>query len=150
VFHLLYNSYKESGNCPYFKIKEKIMTTTTKKVNYTPAAIAMLEAGYDGTAPEAERMAAVKRLVAETGKNQPSVIAKLTNLGLYVPKEKTATGRTMPKKSDMVATMERVLSVSTPSAAKMTRLDIGKITAAFLALTETETETETDETDETE
>ena len=59
---------------------------TDKPVNYTPEMVEALEAGYDGSADEAVRVAQVSALADELGRKEASIRAKLTHLGLYVPK----------------------------------------------------------------
>jgi hypothetical protein len=148
VFHLLYNYFNESRIVLVQNPKGNTIMPTTKTVNYTPEAVATLKAGYDGSADEASRKAAVAALAIALGKNIQSIRAKLTNLDLYVPMTQTATGRTMPPKVDMVGTLESVAGFGIPSAAKMTRVDIANLTARIVSAVSAEAENDEDEAED--
>ena len=82
-----------------------------KPVNYTDEAVKALHAVYDGTASEDERDAQVLALASELGKSAPSIRAKLTREGLYVPKAKAPKGKAVVRKSVIVAKIAEILAV---------------------------------------
>lgn len=58
-----------------------------KTPNYTPEMEAVLSTVYDPKADEATRSKQIDEIVGKVGRNRRSVIAKLSRMGLYVPKE---------------------------------------------------------------
>ena len=63
--------------------------TTEKAPNYTDEMVATLIAGYDPEASQDVRTAQVAQLSEALNRTTRSVIAKLSRMGLYVPKEYT-------------------------------------------------------------
>lgn len=60
---------------------------TEKTVNYTPEMEQVLSEVYDPQADEATRSKQIDEIVTKVGRNRRSVIAKLSRMGIYVPKE---------------------------------------------------------------
>lgn len=83
-----------------------------KTVNYTPAAVAALLAGYDGSADEATRRAQVKALATELGKSEASIRAKLAREGAYVKYAKAPAGKNVIRKAAYVQMIADALNVN--------------------------------------
>ena len=84
---------------------------TDKTVNYTDEMVAVLRAGYDGSADEATRDAQILALGEQLGKNVASIRAKLTREGLYVPKAKAPAGKAVVRKAQLVQVIADRLNV---------------------------------------
>ena len=77
---------------------------TSKTVNYTPAVIATMREMYTGD----NSKAALALIAEKVGKTIPSVRAKMSSEGFYVPNEKAASTSTRTKKAD---TVERIAAL---------------------------------------
>lgn len=82
-----------------------------KEVNYTVEMEARLAEVYDGQADEATRDAQIAQLADEVGKSAASVRAKLTHMGLYVPKAKAPAGKNTVRKAVIVDAIADKLGV---------------------------------------
>ena len=79
--------------------------------NYTDAMVEALHAGYDGTASDEDRKAQVTALAVEVGRSEPSVRAKLTREGIYVPLTKAPAGKAPVRKAELVQDIADALDV---------------------------------------
>ena len=84
---------------------------TDKTVNYTDEMVARLHEVYDVNADEATRDAQVKALAEELSKSAPSIRAKLTREGIYVPKAKVEKGKAGVSKAALVGSIAKALGV---------------------------------------
>lgn len=80
---------------------------TVKAPNYSVEQVARLTEVYDPTASEDMRKSQVAELAAEFDKKPNSIIAKLSNMKVYISKAKvsTVTGVTAAKKREMADTI---------------------------------------------
>ena len=110
-----------------------------KTVNYTPEqtarAVEMYTSVSEGT--ESERAAMVKTIAAELGKNERSILSKLSREKVYIPKKvvRKVTGETPAKKVELAETL-RVVSganINVDNVAKMNKVDITRLIEAFKA-----------------
>lgn len=92
---------------------------TDKVINYTDEQVASLMAGYDGSADEATRDAQIAQLADEVGKSAASVRAKLTHLGVYVPKAKAPAGKNTVRKAELVQRIADALDVDVDVAGSL-------------------------------
>jgi len=106
---------------------------TDKTVNYNEAQIAELVAGYDGTATDEARDAQIAQLADSVGKSAASVRAKLTHLGLYVPKAKAPAKKNAVRKAELVAKIAKALNMDEDAAGsleKVTKVVLVKVLKA--------------------
>ena len=109
---------------------------TDKTVNYTDEAVAVLHAGYDGSADEATRKAQVVALGDELGKSPASIRAKLTREGIYVPNAKAPAGKAPVRKAQIVQVIADALDVEVDvvgSLEKATKNTLIRIANALIA-----------------
>jgi hypothetical protein len=110
-----------------------------KTANYTDEQAAMMKARYDAVreASEDERDAVVLELAAELGKNKRSVISKLSNMGVYVPKVAVAKdGEPAQRKDELAVILADVSGIDgMTSTEKLTKPDLKKLIARFRELT---------------
>jgi|19_taG_2_1085344.scaffolds.fasta_scaffold07397_5 Tfp pilus assembly protein PilP len=89
------------------------MTETTntpeKAKNYTPEMVATMLDTYSPEASQDERDAQVNQLVVDLGRSKRSIVAKLSSLKVYVPKEyKTKQGAKPVSKAALVSVVASV------------------------------------------
>ena len=95
--------------------------------NYTDAMVARMEEVYSANPTRATAEA----LAEEFEKPVRSVIAKLSNMGIYKAQARmTKTGAPVVKKETIVAEIERQVGIEVPSLAKATKLDLQKLLLA--------------------
>jgi hypothetical protein len=107
---------------------------TDKTVNYTDEMVAVLRAGYDGSADEATRDAQVAQLADEVGKSAASIRAKLTREGLYVPKAKAPAGKAVVRKAELVQAIADAMDVDVDvigSLEKATKVTLNRVLNAL-------------------
>ena len=116
-----------------------------KTVNYTSEQVARLQDVYNPAASEVERKAMVASLAAEFDKKPNSIIAKLSNMKIYVPKPvavSTVTGMEAQKKDAMAQTIsdlieenferpDNVHAVNVETLAKANKTDLSVIILAL-------------------
>ena len=107
---------------------------TAKVVNYTPAMVARLHEGYDGSAPEDVRDAQIAELAAELGKSAASIRAKLTHEGIYVPKAKAPAGKASVKKAVIVAAIAELLGVHVEAVESLEKANKAALARIYNAL----------------
>jgi len=108
-----------------------------KTVNYTDEQVAELTEAYTAVvdAPEADRDAVVAEYAAKFGKKPRSIIAKLSNLKIYVAKTPVAKdGEPAIKKDAAAAVLREVAGLPLTSAESLTKADIKALTALILEL----------------
>ena len=111
-----------------------------KTVNYTPEMTATMKSKYIAVAgePEAVRDAMVKELAAELNKSERSIRAKLSRENVYVAKTVVSkvTGETPAKKIELAARLAEIsgANINVDNVAKMNKVDITRLIAAFEAL----------------
>ncbi len=109
-----------------------------KAVNYTPEVAQAIEAAYVAS-PTKET---VEALAVEFSKTTRSIVAKLSNLGVYKAQErKTKAGKPIVRKADLVASIGEALGVTVETLEKASKADLEAVVEA-LAKVEVETETE--------
>lgn len=83
----------------------------------------------------------VDAIAAKTGKPARSIIAKLASAGVYQsPVRTTKTGDAIVKKEELVADIEKWLSISAPTLAKTGKLELKALHAAIKELVNDEDE----------
>lgn len=83
------------------------------KSAYTPEMVELMVATYDPKADEETRSAQVAELVEELGFKSASVIAKLSSMGIYVPKiRRSKDGSSVVTKEALVAKIAAEMSIS--------------------------------------
>ena len=113
------------------------MTTKAKIENYSPALVAVLLATYDPKADEATRTAQVAQLAAENGKTTRSVIAKLSNLKVYVPKVYATKKGTKPvSKAAIVGAIAGVTGASEDVLDSLSKATKNALVIVYNAITE--------------
>jgi hypothetical protein len=107
---------------------------TEKAPNYTEANEARLREVYVPTATQDERVAQVASLASELGKSTRSIIAKLTTMQLYVPKEyRTKTGAKSVRKETIVTAIAIAVGVADlPGLEKANKNSLIRINNAFV------------------
>jgi hypothetical protein len=105
---------------------------TEKTVNYTAEQEARLMEVYTPSASQAERVAQVKALAEEMGKSTRSVIAKLTVLKVYVPKEYVTKKNEAPvRKEALVAVVEEMVGTELNGLEKATKATLNALIVAL-------------------
>jgi hypothetical protein len=98
--------------------------TSTKAPNYTEAQEKELREKYTAS-PSRET---VDLLADSYGKSPRSIIAKLSNMKIYIaPARTTKAGKPIVKKETLVNEICAILNVDAPSLAKANKLDLEKI-----------------------
>lgn len=109
------------------------MATTTTA--YTEEQTKRMLAVYDPTADEAERSERVEALAAEFGKSVKSIIAKLSREGVYVKKVPTRKdGTAIIKKDETADAIGKILGLSEPDTASLSKANRKALLAIFEAL----------------
>ena len=109
--------------------------TTETAVNYTEEMVATLTQRYTDN-PTTET---VNALAVEMGKTSRSVVAKLSNLGIYVAKGKTTkTGAAVVRKSDLVAQINDALGTEVETLEKASKADLESLVASIYKLVDSE------------
>ena len=103
------------------------MTDATKTPNYTEEQEAELRAAYM-VAPTRET---VNHLALSFGKTHRSIIAKLSNMGIYIaPPRTTKAGTPIVKKETLVKEICDKLGVDAPSLIKVNKQDLERLVLA--------------------
>jgi hypothetical protein len=111
---------------------KKDTNMTEKTVNYTAEQEARLVEVYVPSATQAERVAQVKALAEEMGKSTRSVIAKLTVLKVYVPKEYVTKKNEAPvRKEALVAVVEQMVGTELNGLEKATKATLNALIVAL-------------------
>lgn len=102
-----------------------------KAMNYTESQVETLKAMYKGEDNAAE----VAEISKVTGKTPASVRAKLTSLGIYVPKEKAAKKAHVTKRAvvDEIAAIAGLEDFEADGLEKATAQSLNKVLAALKA-----------------
>ena len=102
----------------------------TVERNYTDEMVARMEEVYSAN-PTRETAEA---LAVELEKPVRSVIAKLSNLGIYKAQARvTKTGAPVIRKEDLVAQIQATVGVQVPTLAKATKQDLQTLLTALVA-----------------
>lgn len=120
-------------------------TKQVKAPNYNGNAMERLQAVYDPTAAEAVRDAQIVQLSRELGKSTRSVIAKLSTMGLYVPRNPDAAKPSVarsPSRTAIVRDIEAALNMERDALASLGRANKGDLQALHAATVPAEAETE--------
>jgi len=110
----------------------KIKMTNDKNVerNYTDEMVARMEKVYSAN-PTRET---AEELAVELEKPVRSVIAKLSNMGIYKAQARvTKSGAPVIRKEDIVAQIQATVGVSVPTLAKATKQDLQVLLAALVS-----------------
>jgi len=104
---------------------------STKAPNYTETQEARMREFY----LEVPGRGSVDCLAEEFGKSPRSIIAKLSNMGIYVaPPRTTKAGKPIVKKEVLVAEIMTKLGVEAPSLVKANKQDLERLVDAVRAL----------------
>jgi hypothetical protein len=96
----------------------------TKAPNYTEAQEVEMREKYTA----ASNRETVDLLADAYGKSPRSIIAKLSNMGIYIaPARTTKAGKPIVKKETLVAEICSILLVDAPSLAKANKQDLEKV-----------------------
>ena len=99
-----------------------------KEKNYTDEQVTDMKARY-AKSPIRDT---VNAIALDFGKTERSIIAKLSNLKVYVaPKRTTKSGAPIVKKETLVAGISARLEVDMPSLVKANKQDLEKLTQAL-------------------
>jgi len=99
-----------------------------KPVNYTDEMVERMSRVYTAT-PTRDT---VDTLAIDFGKTPRSIIAKLSNLGIYIaPVRTTKTGKPIIKKDALVEKIALALKIECPSLVKANKLDLEKVVQAL-------------------
>lgn len=112
------------------------MATKAKTVNYSDVQISAMVAAYTAETTDEGRKACVKKLAAEMGKVERSIIARLSKSEVYVKPEKASkvTGLPAQKKDALAESLTNAAQsagVVLVSAEKMAKIDMGKLLEFF-------------------
>lgn len=108
-----------------------------KSVNYTEEMVQRMEAEYQAS-PTRET---VEFLAEEFGKTTRSIVAKLSNLGIYkAPTRTTKAGKPVVRKAELVAQVSDALDlgVTLESLEKASKADLEALVAAVYKATKDE------------
>jgi hypothetical protein len=107
------------------------MTEATKTINYTDEMVETITARYEAEPTKAT----IEALAAELEKTTRSVIAKLSNLGIYKAQERTTkAGKPVVRKAELVAQVEGALGIKVPSFEKASKQDLEVLASAVLRM----------------
>lgn len=99
-----------------------------KEPNYTDTQVKEMTKRYEAN-PCRDT---VNDIAADFGKSERSIIAKLSNLKIYVaPKRTTKSGTPIIKKETLVEAIGKRLGVDMPSLVKANKQDLEKLTEAL-------------------
>ena len=103
------------------------MSEATKVQNYTDEMVSRMVAEYEAEST----VETVERLATELGKTKRSVIAKLSNLGVYKAQEKvTKSGKAVVRKDELVAVIEAAFDIKVESLTKANKADLEALVEA--------------------
>ncbi len=86
------------------------MTTTTKNVNYSKTDLERLISAYDSCDSDAERKETIVKFSDALGKTTNSIIAKLSNMKVYIkPTKVSKTGEAIIKKGVLVDKIAEIM-----------------------------------------
>lgn len=107
---------------------------TEKTVNYTEKMVSRLREVYDPQDSEENRNEQIAALSVELERSKPSIRAKLTSEGLYVPKNKVPAGKNTVRKAQLVTQIAEKLKVDEDvvgSLEKATKVTLVKVLKAL-------------------
>jgi hypothetical protein len=111
----------------FFGRKNKMNNDKNVERNYTDEMVARMEEVYSAN-PTRET---AETLAAELEKPVRSVIAKLSNMGIYKAQARlTKSGAPVVRKEDIVAELQALVGVQVPTLAKATKVDLQKLVEA--------------------
>lgn len=114
----------------FFGRKRQMTNDKTVERNYTEEMVARMEEVYSAN-PTRETAEA---LAVEFDKPVRSVIAKLSNLGIYKAQARvTKSGAPVVRKEEIVAKIQATVGVQVPTLAKATKQDLQTLLAALVA-----------------
>jgi phage terminase large subunit-like protein len=114
----------------FFGRKRQMANDKTVERNYTDEMVARMEEVYSAN-PTRETAEA---LAVEFDKPVRSVIAKLSNLGIYKAQARvTKSGAPVVRKEEIVAKIQATVGVQVPTLAKATKQDLQTLLAALVA-----------------
>ena len=105
-----------------------------KTVNYSNDDVVRMKEVYDGEASVEDRDTAVAQLAQELGRSAASIRAKLTHLGVYVPKGTKTSKAKAVSKAEIVTAIAKKLGVAEEivgSLEKATKVTLVKIQEAL-------------------
>ena len=115
--------------------------TKVKAVNYSEAQVTELLESYDPKAEQDVRVASVKALADSLGKSNGSVVAKLSSLGVYVPKVRTTkSGAPVVPKATLVATIAGLMGKTEDEVGSLEKVTKPVLNGLIEALTPAESE----------
>jgi hypothetical protein len=111
----------------FFGRKNKMNNDKNVERNYTDEMVARMKEVYNAN-PTRET---AETLAAELEKPVRSVIAKLSNMGIYKAQARlTKSGAPVVRKEDIVAELQALVGVQVPTLAKATKVDLQKLVEA--------------------
>ncbi len=114
----------------FFGRKRQMTNDKTVERNYTEEMVARMEEVYSAN-PTRET---AEVLAVEFDKPVRSVIAKLSNLGIYKAQARvTKSGAPVVRKEEIVAKIQATVGVQVPTLAKATKQDLQTLLAALVA-----------------
>jgi hypothetical protein len=105
-----------------------------KAVNYTDEMTARLHAVYDAEDSEEAREVQIAQLADELDRSVPSIRAKLTREGVYVPKAKAPAGKNTVRKAQIVAAIAEKLGVDEDIVGSLEKATKNTLVRVFNAL----------------
>jgi hypothetical protein len=116
---------KERGNETMTK---PITVPPIKPPNYTDAQVEFMTGCYT----EQPNKETVEALAIKFGKGKRSIIAKLSNMGIYIaPKRTTKSGKPIVKKETLVDEISACLGVELTSLVKANKQDLERLVIAL-------------------
>lgn len=98
--------------------------------NYTDEMVARMTSVYEANPTRAT----AEDLAVEFDKPVRSVIAKLSNLGVYKAQARmTKTGAPVVRKEEIVAQIQEQVGIEVPTLSKATKQDLQKLLAALVS-----------------
>jgi phage terminase large subunit-like protein len=111
-----------------FGRKYKMADTKTVERNYTEEMVARMQEVYSANPTRAT----AETLAEEMDKPVRSVIAKLSNMGIYKAQARvTKSGAPVVRKEDIVAQIQATVGVEVPTLAKATKQDLQTLLSAI-------------------
>lgn len=107
-----------------------------KEVNYTEAMTARLHEVYDADDSEEARELQITELSDELERSVPSIRAKLTREGVYVPKAKAPAGKNVVRKAQIVSAIAVKLGVDEDIVGSLEKATKNTLIRVFNALPE--------------
>lgn len=115
--------------------------TVEKTVNYTEEMVSAMTEAYN----EAPSKETVEALAEEFGKTTRSIVAKLSNLGIYKAQERvTKAGKPIVRKSELVEKIGEALGVTVTTLEKASKQDLEAVVEALAVAVPAEAEGESE------